>query len=318
MSREGDAAPAALRVGFVGAGKLAQTLAAAFLQAGVPVVAASSRNAANRDELARRCAGVHTTHEAQAVVDASSLVFLSVSDDAIAPVCETLRWRQGQAVVHGSGATEVSALDAARAAGALVGGFHPMQMFANPDVALAGLPGCTVGIEAEAPLRTTLERLAQAIGCLPFALPPGARPTYHASAYYVGPFLIALLQEGAKLWRGFGASEPQALQALLPLLRGTVAAVLDGGLAQGMGGCVARGDIGTIQRHLQALDAHESAAGALYRELALRNVPLGLQRGTLSAARAGEIEALLSRGRAAEEAAGPRADFSRNADDATR
>jgi predicted short-subunit dehydrogenase-like oxidoreductase (DUF2520 family) len=171
-----------------------------------------------------------------------------------------------------------------------------MQMFANPDVALAGLRGCTVGIEATAPLLATLEQLAHAIGCVPFTLPAGSRPTYHASAYYVGPFLIALLQEGAKLWHRFGANEAQAMQAMLPLLRGTVAAAVDGGLAKGMGGCVARGDIGTIHRHLQALDAHEPAAGALYRELALRNVPLGLQRGTLSADRGAEIESLLREG----------------------
>ncbi|WP_283811350.1 DUF2520 domain-containing protein [Bradyrhizobium uaiense] len=83
---------------------------------------------------------------------------------------------------------------------------------------------------------------------------------------------------------------------MMPLLRGTVAAVLDGGLANGMGGCVARGDVGTILKHLRAL-------GALYRELALRNVPLGIERGTLSAPRAAEIEKLLLRTRFEEQAA---------------
>ncbi len=282
-----------LHIGFVGAGKLAQTLAAAFSQAGLAVVAASSRDPANREALRERCPLVHTTSDAQEVVDRSTLVLLSVSDDAIAPVCASLRWHDGQAVVHGSGATEVEALASARAAGAQIGGFHPMQMFANPDVALAGLPGCTVGVEAQQPLLATLEDLARAIGCRPFALPPSVRPLYHASAYYVGPFLIALLQEGAKLWQRLGADEAQALQAMLPLLKGTVAAVLDGGLARGMGGCVARGDIGTVQRHLAALEAFDPAACGLYRELALRNVPLGLQRGTLTPERAAVIEQLL-------------------------
>lgn len=282
-----------VQVGFVGAGKLAQTLVAAFARAGIPVAAVSSRAAENRAAAAARCPGALATADPQAVVDRSSLVVLSVSDDAIAPVCASLRWRPGQAVVHASGATDVSALAAARAAGALTGGFHPMQMFANPDVALAGLKGCVVGIEADDPLRALLERLARAIGCVPFALPPDVRPLYHASAYYVGPFLVALLAEGAGLWQRFGASEQQALQAMVPLLRGTVAAVLDGGLAQGMGGCVARGDIGTVRRHLRALDACDPDAGALYRQLALRTVPLGVKRRTLDARRAAEIVSLL-------------------------
>jgi predicted short-subunit dehydrogenase-like oxidoreductase (DUF2520 family) len=188
-------------------------------------------------------------------------------------------------------------MDHAKSAGALTGGFHPMQMFANPDVALDGLRGCTVGIEAEPDFRRELELLATSIGCEPLALPAGVRPLYHASAYYVGPFLIALLKEGVELWKSFGASEADALRAMTPLLRGTVAAVLDGGLANGMGGCVARGDVGTILKHLEALDARFPASGALYRELALRNVPLGIERGTLSAGRAAEIESLLQRTR---------------------
>jgi len=170
-----------------------------------------------------------------------------------------------------------------------------MQMFANPAVALAGLPGCTVGIEADAALHEALQALARSIGCVPLSLPAGVRPLYHASAYYVGPFLIALLKEGATLWAHFGASERQAMDALLPLLRGTVAAVQDAGLANGMGGCIARGDVGTIQRHLASLEQLESAAAQLYRELALRNIPLALERGTISQLRAGQIEALLNR-----------------------
>ena len=236
------------------------------------------------------------TH-AQEVVDICDVVFLAVSDDAILPVCRDLRWEARHRVVHCSGATELTALDHAKSAGALTGGFHPMQMFANPDVALEGLRGCTVGIEAEPDFRRDLELLATSIGCEPLALPPGVRALYHASAYYVGPFLIALLKEGVELWKSFGASEADALRAMMPLLRGTVAAVLDGGLANGMGGCVARGDVGTILKHLEALDERFPSSGALYRELALRNVPLGIERGTLSAVRAAEIENLLLRAR---------------------
>ena len=102
-----------------------------------------------------------------------------------------------------------------------------------------------------------------------------------------------MLQEGTRLWQQFGVSESEALQALLPLLHGTVDAVRDAGLAKGMGGCIARGDIGTVVRHLNALDATSPEAGSLYRQLALRNIPLGLMRGTLTSGRARDIEVLL-------------------------
>jgi len=290
-----DTANLLSRIGFVGAGRVAQTLAAAFSAAGHHVVAVCSRSDANLAPFHARCPTADILGSPQEVADKSSVVFLTVSDDAISKVCADISWRAGTAVVHCSGATEVTALATARDAGVFTGGFHPMQMFANPDVALAGLPGCTVGIEADAALLEPLETLARSIGCVPLSLPAGIRPLYHASAYYVGPFLIALLKEGANLWAHFGASERQAMEALLPLLRGTVAAVQDAGLAKGMGGCVARGDMGTIQKHLASLAHLEPAAADLYRELALRNVPLALERGTLDPIRAQQIEALLNR-----------------------
>jgi predicted short-subunit dehydrogenase-like oxidoreductase (DUF2520 family) len=295
---------AGARIGFIGAGRVAQTLAQAFDQENLRVAAVYSRNADAARLVHSLVVSAQPMANAQHVVDACDLVFLTVSDDAIAPVCRGLKWRADHRVVHCSGATELTALDHARTAGAATGGFHPMQMFANPTVALAGLRGCTVGVEAEPMLRSTLEALARRIGCEPLALPAGVRPLYHASAYYVGPFLIALLQEGATLWQSFGATETEALRALMPLLRGTVSAVLDGGLAQGMGGCVARGDVGTIARHIEALDKRSASAGRLYRELTLRNIPLGIQRGTLGPAPAAEIERLVRQPRAEPPASG--------------
>jgi predicted short-subunit dehydrogenase-like oxidoreductase (DUF2520 family) len=198
--------------------------------------------------------------------------------------------------VHCSGATDVAALAQVGRDGGHFGGFHPLQMFANPAVALQGLPGCTVGIEAGGTFEDELHQLARDLGCVPLRVPRGSRAVYHASAYYVGPFLIALLAEAAALWKSFGATDQQALHALLPLLAGTVAAVRASGLAQGMGGCVARGDVGTVEKHLQALDQLAPGIGALYRELALRTIPLGLERGTLSAEAAQRIEQAITGG----------------------
>jgi predicted short-subunit dehydrogenase-like oxidoreductase (DUF2520 family) len=175
----------------------------------------------------------------------------------------------------------------------MIGAFHPLQMFANPEVALETLSGCTVTIDAEPPLDARLTAIADRLRCRSVRLPPGQRALYHASAYYVGPFLVALMREAAHIWRALGMNERETLAALVPLLQGTVAAVLDGGLAQGMGGCVARGDAGTVQRHLEALDEFSPAQAALYRQLARRTIPLAVERGTLSAERAERIGALL-------------------------
>ncbi|MCC7123303.1 MAG: DUF2520 domain-containing protein [Acidobacteria bacterium] len=277
------------RLGFVGVGAVGQTLAAACRQAGYSVSMAHAR-AAHDDVVVDRVA---VWPSAQACVDASDIVFLTVPDEAIATVCARLSWRSDVVAVHCSGATELRALDAAREAGADVAGFHPLQMFANPEVALAGLAGCTVGIEASGDSRRTLDDLAAAIGLVPLHVPAGARARYHASAYYVGPFAIALWQEAAAIWRSFGATEQEALAALTPLLRGTLAAAQDRGLAGGMGGCVARGDVATVRTHLAALAPLGPDVEDLYRQLARRTLPLALARGSLTTDKAAVIRAVL-------------------------
>jgi predicted short-subunit dehydrogenase-like oxidoreductase (DUF2520 family) len=279
--------------GFVGCGRVGRTLAQAFANAGRTVTAAWSRRAVDAETMAGEVAGLRALPSAQAVVDTCDFVWITVSDDAIAPVSDGIAWSPRHKVVHCSGATEVMALAAARKAGAAIGGFHPLQMFTNPAVALKGLPGCTVGIEADSVLYQRLNQLSLDIGCTPVQVPSGDRALYHASAYYVGPFLIALLAEAATFWRTFGVGEKEALNALLPLLSGTLSAVHDGGLAQGMGGCVARGDVGTVRKHIAAMDQFDHDAGQLYRMLASRTIPLGLKRGTLGAQGAEAIRASL-------------------------
>lgn len=286
--------PAPPRIAFVGAGRVGRTLSRGFARAGFPVVAAASRSLASAHALAAGVPGCRAEADAQAAVDAADLVFLTVSDDAIEPTARALAWRPGMAVVHASGATEVSALAAAAAGGARTGGFHPLQTFTDPDVALAGLPGCTVAIEADEPLLGLLSELGSALGLRPIRLPPGARALYHCAGSFAAPFIVALLHEAVRIWRGFGVSEDEALAALLPLARGTLDAVATSGTVQGLAGPIARGDVGTVERHVRALAALDEATLAFYRELAARVAPIAREKGTLAPEQAARLEAALN------------------------
>ena len=290
MQRQNGSSP---RLGFIGAGRVAKALAWGLAGAKPRVAAAASRNMGSAEQLAARIAGCRPAANAQDVVDRADLVFITVPDDAIAAVAASVKWRQGMAVVHCSGATEIAVLDPAARAGAEIGGFHPLQLFGDPDVALAGLPGCTIGIEADGPLLPQLELLAAALGCRTMRLPPGCRVRYHAAAHYAAGFVIALLKQATELWQSFGVEREDAIRALLPLLRGTAASVERSGLAQGLAGTYSRGDIGTLEQHLAELGRVGPDALHLYCELALRSIPLGLERGGYDEKRAEEMRALL-------------------------
>jgi predicted short-subunit dehydrogenase-like oxidoreductase (DUF2520 family) len=269
---------------FIGAGRLGQTLATALERKGLDATTAPGRDLA----------------AAQAAVRRADLVFLTVPDDAIAPLAARLPWRAGQRVVHCSGATEVSVLDPAVRAGALTGGFHPLQIFSDPARAAALLAGSTVAIEGPPPLEAELNEIAQRLGMTPLRLPPGARALYHGGASFAASFLLSMLEEAVDVWRSFGVAEQDALQALLPLARGTLDAATSRGLAGALAGPVSRGDADVVERHLQALQQLGPEHAAFYRELTRRQIELARASGRLDAS---QLERLINAASVAPPAA---------------
>ena len=259
-------------ISFIGAGRVARVLSLALTHSGWSVKSVASRNMDSAKALASLLPGC----QAVSVVQASQhpFVFLTVTDDAIASLCSELTWHTGQSVVHCSGATELLALSAASVQGAQVGGFHPLQIFSDPESALRNLPGSSVAVEAEPALAARLLEIAHLLGMRPFVLPAGARALYHASAGYAASLLLPLIHEAVQLWREFGVDEAQALQALIPLVKGTLASVEQRGLAGALSGPLSRGDLGVLQKHCTALEALGGEHLAFYKLLTRRQWPL--------------------------------------------
>lgn len=266
-------------IAFIGAGRLGAALATALSRCGLNVAAVASRNPASAARVATGLAGCTAVELAQAAQ--ADLVFLTVPDDAIGALAAQLEWRAGQRVVHCSGATEVSVLDPACRRGALTGGFHPLQIFSDPKRAIDLLPGSTVAIEGPPALEAELTELAGLLQMRALVLPAGARALYHGGASYAASFLLSMLQEAAAIWSGFGIGEEEALQALLPLARGTLEAAAAKGLAGALAGPISRGDVGVVERHLRALEALGPPHAAFYRELTRRQLQLARASGRL-------------------------------------
>lgn len=283
-----------MRIGFIGAGQLAVPLAWSLARRGYDVVGAASRSRESATALAAGIAGAKVYEDPQRLLDDADLLMVAVPDDAIAKVAGALSWQARHSVVHCSGATEVAALAPAAASGASTGGFHPMQSFTDRQAAIDSLPGCTVAIEAEGPLLDVLEGMAKALGCHPIRLPQGARALYHASGSFASSFLVLLLNYALDLWSAFGVPREEALRALLPLMKGTVAAIEANGPVRSLAGPIARGDVGTVERHIAALRSHAPDLLATYLDLARRSLPISAAKGGASNAKLAALEALLA------------------------
>ncbi len=276
----------------VGAGRVGQTLGVLLARAGYRVVAVHSRTRESAETLAGRV-GAEVVGSPEAAAKAADLVLLTVPDDVIEPVCAEIArrggWGPGKAVVHTSGAHSLDSLESAREAGAHVGSLHPLQAFATVEAAMETLPGSTFGLEADGePLRGWLTGIVKALDGRPLWLKPGDKAVYHAAAVIASNYVVALFACAAGLLEALGMDRDGASAALMPLTRGAVANLEKIGLPGALTGPLLRGDVGTIKRHLTALDAMAPEVASLYRLLARHTLPLAVERG-LSTEKVAEI-----------------------------
>jgi predicted short-subunit dehydrogenase-like oxidoreductase (DUF2520 family) len=281
-----------LKVGFIGAGTVGTALAVLLTSKGYNFVGASRLNHKSQPG---PVSNLHILDSNQAVADASDLVFITTPDAAIAKVASEVRWRKGQSVIHCSGADSTDVLEPARKAGALVGCFHPLQTFAGVKEAIENIPGSTFALEAEEPLLATLKNMAVDLGGEWIILKAADKAAYHAAAMIACNGLVTLVKLAADLWQTFSVPTDQAVKALLPLLRGTIHNIETIGLPDCLTGPIARGDAGTIKKHLDTLQVKDPQLLPFYKELALQMVPIASAKGTIVKKQAGELELLLKK-----------------------
>jgi len=131
---------------------------------------------------------------------------------------------------------------------------------------------------------------AAALGGRSIKLQAEDKVLYHASAVFASNYLVTLVKMATDLWQTFSIPTDQAIPALIPLIRGTLHNIETIGIPDCLTGPIARGDTGTIDKHLEAL--REKAPELLfpYKELGLQTIPIALAKGRISRERAEELE----------------------------
>lgn len=288
--------PARLGVGVISAGRAGSVLGAALKRAGHTVVAASAISAASRRRAEKLLPGVPLRPPDQ-VASAADLVLLAVPDDALPGLVRGLAatgsWRAGQIVIHTSGAHGIEVLRPAADAGALPLALHPVMTFTGREEDLQRMAACSVGVTAppgDEAAWNVGEALTMEMGAEPVRVPESARPLYHAALAHGANHLVTLVNDCVDLLRG--SDIPNAERMLGPLL----SAALDNALRHGdraLTGPVARGDAGTVRRHLTVLAETAPEIKRCYTELAERTVHRAEQAGLLDRGAAAELTELL-------------------------
>jgi len=288
------------RFAIVGAGKVGSALARLLSGAGYAFLGAASRSLESAQKACDFAGGGRATVNASELTRDADLVFITTPDDAIGEACARIAqaggFRPGAVVAHCSGAHPSTILESARACRSHIGSMHPLQSFATAEQAVNILPGSFCCIEGDAEAVEVLTDVAERLKARVMQIPTEGKALYHAAAVTACNFLVALENAAIKLDQAAGIDRDKALESLLPLIKGTVNNLEKVGIPQCLTGPIARGDIETTRRHLEAMQEKTPELVPLYKVLGIETVEVGLAKGTLSEERA-EVLLEMFRGR---------------------
>lgn len=224
-------------------------------------------------------------------------IIITTLDDAIAPVCETLSQagiiKAGVKVIHMSGAGTLDLLSSAKSKGAYVGSIHPVQSFADIDGAIRNIPGSVFGITVDDEIKSWSVNFVIDLDGTPFFVSEADKPLYHAAACIASNYLTTLLYMVVEIYARLGLKEDDGIKAFMPLVKGTLTNIEHQGPVMALTGPIARGDVGTIKKHLAVFKERMPDYLNIYTELGQITVELGVLKGSIDETKAMTIKRIL-------------------------
>lgn len=265
------------RIGLVGTGRLGRALAGELFQRGHHLAAVVGRDLLRAQEWAGHYGSIAVTQDdVAAKID---LLLLVTPDDALEHVANALSqygdWH-GKIVLHASGSLDSSVLLPLEKAGASVGSMHPLYSFTgDPEVP----SGIYFGIEGSAPAQKAAERLVDFFAGIAFRLTPGTKALYHAAACIASNFMVTLADAAGLAMAAAGLPQESAVKSIMPLMTGVLRNIHAKGTEGALTGPIIRGDVKTLERHLDAFRMISPDLLPLYLELAEQTLALALRAG---------------------------------------
>ncbi|HEY3348011.1 MAG TPA: DUF2520 domain-containing protein [Nitrospirota bacterium] len=272
-------------VSIIGAGVVGSAVGRLLHEKGYTIKSVVSRNINNAKAAASFIGEGEPGTDSVSATKAADWVFITTPDKAIKEACDKVAsgggFGKGQLVVHMSGALGVDVLESAKNAGAAVASLHPIQSLAAPEQAVKNLKGSYIGLECAAEYSDECGLIIEALGGRPLVLPAGEKALYHAGCAVASNYLVTVVDFAVTIFESLGMGREEALDALLPLIRGSVENISKVGVPMALTGPIARGDIATVEGHLEALSRKLPGLTGLYRTLGEHAVAVGVAKGTL-------------------------------------
>lgn len=241
-------------VTIIGAGAVARSIALALFYGGVKIDGIYSLHGNSAELLARkvkaRVFGRITDISSVAGVTVLCVPDGSISSTAglIAKQCTNLKHK---VIIHTSGALSSNELGILKKRGASVGSFHPMQTF--PKNRNTQLKDVWIAIEGERRALHAGRELAKILGAHTFAISKEAKVLYHTAGVFAANYLVTLLSAVEQIAKEIDIPRKNLWNIYTPIIEQTLSNVIATSPEEALTGPIARGDLGTVTKHVRAL-----------------------------------------------------------------
>jgi predicted short-subunit dehydrogenase-like oxidoreductase (DUF2520 family) len=279
----------------IGAGMVGTATGFLLKKAGYKIVAVADKSAAALQR-AQSYTGGKTYRNPQEVLHDADCVLITTPDDMISSACKDIARSpliKGKYVFHMSGAGGLDLLDAAKKAGAMVASIHPIQSFSSIDIAVQNIPASYFGITADVKAKKQAKTIVLALGGKPIFISSEQKVLYHAAACIASNYLVALVNTVESTYQSISINKKDAKKAFLPLVYGSLKNIEVSGSVLALTGPIARGDSGTIQKHVDAINTHLPRYASFYSTLGLITVNIAKEKGSLNLKQAKTISDIL-------------------------
>jgi len=271
-------------VAVIGTGVVGSAVALLLRQKGYTVTGVCSKTGVSAAGLAAELGCKSTTVPGDIITEAD-IVFLTTPDRELSSVASRLAdsgtVNNKHIFYHMSGALPAEVLSPLKEKGAAIGAAHPLQSFATIEKAIANLPGSFFAIQGDNRAVDAVFKIVADLGGKPFLMKSEDKALYHLGACIASNYLVAVIHFAVSIFSCIGMSPEQAAEALLPLIKGTLANIEVLGPVKSLTGPVARGDAGTIERHLEAIKVLDPSLAELYKTLGRYTTQVAIEKGSI-------------------------------------
>lgn len=257
-----------MNIGFVGAGRMGSSLGTLFSQRGIEISGFYDIDTSKSDTAAVLC---HTKRidSIQELNMLSDAIFITTNDSAIESACHKIAacpFCEKKIIFHVSGLLNASVLASAENTGYHTVSLHPLQSVTGGMEGAKRLKDCLFTIEGNDSSVEAAQLMLERCGIYPKRILAEQKVAYHTAASLASNHFFSLIDTAVELLTTAGFDSDEAINAMLPLIRGSIDNLEAFGVEAAVTGPIVRGDISTTRKHLECISKALPADTDMFRK----------------------------------------------------